>query len=195
MITKNTHRESGQITEFVALIAKGIECWTKAGEIVVRLVDESGMTIETIADQSNYLTEDIVAKFEQMGRKQLVPELLVLDYPATRHIAKLPYSEQRRLLDGTVELMVLTEKGSDTLRVATENLTSAQCRQVFDGNTVRTVAAQRAWLQDRQQEERMRAAIVDQAQLPWRIKGRRVVFAHACEMSARELAHILSQME
>jgi hypothetical protein len=190
---EKTHTEL--INEFVGLIAHGIECWTKAGEIVVRLVDDCGMRIEEIAERSDYLTEAIVAKFEQLGRKQLVPDLLVADYPAVQHITKLPYSEQKRIVGGTVDVLVTTDKGADTLRVATENLTPQQCRQVFGGASVRPIAAQRAWLQSRQQEERIKAAAVVQTQVPYQIRGKRVVFVRPCELSAKDLAQILAQME
>jgi hypothetical protein len=188
-------KQNDLINDFVALIAQGIECWTKAGEIVVRLVDDCGISIEQIAEQSKYLTEDIVAKFEQLGRKQLVPDLLVLDYPAVRYMAKLPYSEQRRVMGGAVDVLMVTDRGTDTLRVAPENLTPAQCRQVFDGNAVRSVGAQRAYLQSRQQEERIKLAAVEQTKMPWQIKGKRVVFTKPCEMSSKELAQILAQIE
>jgi hypothetical protein len=191
-----THTKTELVTDFVALIANGIECWTKAGEVVVRLVDECDMSIEDIAGQSDYLTEDIVAKFEQLGRKQIVPDLLVLDYPAVRHITKLPYSEQKRLVGGTVELLVTSSKGGlDTLRVAPENLTPQQCRQVFDGNTVRSVPGQRAYIESRKQDERVKLSAVESIKLPYQVKGKRVVFTKPCEMSARELAQILAQIE
>lgn len=190
-----THTKTELVTEFVSLIANGIECWTKAGEIVVRLVDDCDMTIEDIAGQSDYLTEDIVSKFEQLGRKQLVPDLLVLDYPAVRHITKLPYSEQKRVVNGTVEVLVTSTKGLDTLRIAPENLTPQQCRQVFDGNTVRSIPAQRAWLESRKQEERIKLSATESVKLPYAIRGKRIVFTKPCEMSAKELAQILAQIE
>jgi hypothetical protein len=190
-----THTKTELVTEFVSLIANGIECWTKAGEIVVRLVDDCDMAIEDIAGQSDYLTEDIVAKFEQLGRKQLLPDLLVLDYPAVRHITKLPYSEQKRIVNGSVEVLVSSNKGLDTLRIAPDNLTPQQCRQVFDGNTVRSVPGQRAYLESRKQDERVKLSAVESIKLPYQVKGKRVVFTKPCEMSARELAQILAQIE
>jgi hypothetical protein len=61
----NTEIQNNQVNEFVSLVAQGIECWSKAGEIIVNLLDTQNMTIQEIAEASEFLTEDIVT---QIGR-------------------------------------------------------------------------------------------------------------------------------
>lgn len=186
--------QQNQVSEFVSLVAQGIECWNKAGEIIVQLLDEHGMTIAEIAESSEFLTEDIVTRFEQLGRKQLFPRLLVADYPAAKYIIKLPYSEQKRVIEGSVELLVLNGKESTTLMVKPENMTPAQCRQVFAGDQVRSIGAQRAWLEDKRSMKEIADAIINSDAL-YKVKGRRVVFLRACELSAGQLAQIISEIE
>ena len=182
------------ITEFVALVTQGIECWNKAGEIVVRLLDEHNMTIADIAETSELLTEDIVTRFEQLGRKQLIPCLLVADYPAARHLVRLPYSEQKRAVETSVDLLVCEGKETSVLKVSVENLTPTQCRQVFDGDQVRSIGAQRAWLEDRRATQEIRDVLSSPGAL-YQVRGRRVVFKRPCELSAGQLAQIISEIE
>jgi hypothetical protein len=182
------------ITEFVALVTQGIECWNKAGEIVVRLLDEHNMTIADIAETSELLTEDIVTRFEQLGRKQLIPCLLVADYPAARHLVRLPYSEQKRAVETSVDLLVCEGKDTSVLKVSVENLTPTQCRQVFDGDQVRSIGAQRAWLEDRRATQEIRDVLSSPGAL-YQVRGRKVVFKRPCELSAGQLAQIISEIE
>jgi hypothetical protein len=182
------------ITEFVALVTQGIECWNKAGEIVVRLLDEHNMTIADIAETSELLTEDIVTRFEQLGRKQLIPCLLVADYPAARHLMRLPYSEQKRAVETSVDLLVCEGKETSVLKVSVENLTPTQCRQVFDGDQVRSIGAQRAWLEDRRATQEIRGVLSSPGAL-YQVRGRKVVFKRPCELSAGQLAQIISEIE
>ena len=182
------------IPEFVALVTQGIECWNKAGEIVVRLLDEHNMTIADIAETSELLTEDIVTRFEQLGRKQLIPCLLVADYPAARHLVRLPYSEQKRAVETSVDLLVCEGKDTSVLKVSVENLTHTQCRQVFDGDQVRSIGAQRAWLEDRRATQEIRDVLSSPGAL-YQVRGRKVVFKRPCELSAGQLAQIISEIE
>jgi hypothetical protein len=178
------------IEEIAGLISQGIECWQKAGELVVRLLDDHGMTAAEIARSSPYLTQSIISRFEQLGRKQIVPRLLVADFPATKHIVRLPFSEQKRVLESPIELLILEDSNTDTLTTPVENLTYQQCKQVFGTNHVRTLGAQRAYLE----EQKTKAPVLLVEPL-YKIRGKRVIFTQPCEMSARQLAQILAEVE
>lgn len=182
------------VCEIVSLITRGIECWSKAGEIVVKLIDEHRMTIPEIAGNSEFLTEDIVARFEQLGRKQILPQLLVADYPAARHVIKLPYSEQSRAVESGVELLVVDSEGPSTLQVAVENLTTSQCKQVFAKDAVRSLPAQRAYLESQKTQNEINGRICNDAAV-WKVSGRKVAFLKPCQLSARELAQIIAEIE
>jgi hypothetical protein len=188
-----TKSASKLIEEVVGLIGNGIECWYKAGEIIVQLVDEHDMTISDICDRSQYLTEDVVGRFEQLGRKQIMPKLLVADYPAAKYLVRLPYSEQKRALEEPLDLLVLEGKQPTTLKVSVENLTPQQCRQVFNKN-IRSVGAQRAWLEERKTKEEM-APVVKRVHELYRVRGKRVVFMQPCELTSRQLANIIAEIE
>jgi hypothetical protein len=182
------------VSEFCSLVNNGIEAWSKAGELVVRLIDEHGLSVSSIAQASSYLTDEIVGRFEQLGRKQIIPNLLISDFPASKHLFRLPYSEQKRLIDGQVELLVVTEKGTETLMVDTENLTPAQCKQVFDRTAVRSIGAQRAYMESKKEEFRISSAIQESEPF-YKVRGKKVIFTKPCEISSRQLAQILAEIE
>lgn len=188
-----TKSPSKLIEEIVGLIGKGIECWCKAGEIIVQLMDEHDMSIADICERSEYLTEDIVSRFEQLGRKQIHPNLLVADYPAAKYLVRLPYSEQKRAVEEPLDLLILEDQQTNTLKVSVENLTTQQCRQLFDGH-IRSVGAQRAWLQNRQTEQEVNS-VVRRSNDIYRVRGKRVFIMQPCEMTARQLANIISEIE
>jgi hypothetical protein len=182
------------VSEFCSLVNSGIEAWSKAGELVVKLIDEHGLSVAGIAQASSYLTDEIVGRFEQLGRKQIIPNLLISDFPASKHLFRLPYSEQKRLIDGQVELLVVTEKGTETLMVDTENLTPAQCKQVFDRTAVRSIGAQRAYMESKREEFRVNSAIQESEPF-YKVRGKKVIFTKPCEISSRQLAQILAEIE
>jgi hypothetical protein len=182
------------VCEIVSLITRGIECWSKAGELVVKLIDEHRMTISDIAGNSEFLTEDIVTRFDQLGRKQILPQLLVADYPAAKHIIKLPYSEQSRVTNDGVELLVMDGDGNNTLKVATQNLTSLQCKQVFSKDAIRSLPAQRAYIESQKTDNEIKGRICSPEAI-WKVSGRKVAFLKPCQLSARELAQIIAEIE
>jgi hypothetical protein len=186
--------QNSLVSEIVGLITRGIECWSKAGEIVVKLIDEHRMTIPEIAGNSEFLTEDIVARFEQLGRKQILPQLLVADYPAARHVIKLPYSEQSRASEAGVELLVINGEGHSTLKVAIENLTSLQCKQVFAKDAIRSLPAQRAYIESQKTDNEIKGRVCSEEAI-WKVSGRKVAFLKPCQLSARELAQIIAEIE
>lgn len=175
--------------ELVGLIAKGIECWQKAGEVVVKIIDEDGMSVEEIAASSDFLTEDIVFRFEQIGRKLLSPVLMIADYPAARHIIKLSYKEQEEMICGSVE--VLLENG-ESLNISVQNLTQLQCRQVFDKKRIRTLPAQRAWMES----ERTKSASypIHEIKYPYTIRSGRIFIPSACQLTKADLKRMLSDL-
>jgi hypothetical protein len=189
MNTLQAH-ENNLVGELVTLIARGIECWQKAGEVVVRLIDEQHRTIEQIAESSEFLTEDIVSRFEQLGRKQLAPGLLIADYPAAKHLVKLTFAEQERLLNGSVELLL---EGGDTLSVATKNLTPYQCRQVFDRKYLRTLSGQRAWIES--EKARSSSSPVPEIEYPYSIRAGRILIPSACQLTKKDLKRMLAELE
>jgi len=184
------------ISGFRSLIMEGIDAWVKAGEILVDLLDNHGVTYDQITSKCDGITTDILARFEQIGRKQIYPQLLVNTSSGSRKLAAMPYSQQVRYSKEPVSVLVKNGKSSDTLLVKVENLTTEQVRQVFAKDGIRDLGAQRAWIEDREKAIR-EAEVVEcsEWEVPWSVKGKQVVFSKPCAMGRKELLAILSEME
>jgi len=187
MKNENTKLEANKIDEFKELITVGIQSWVKAGELIVQILDNCEASLHEISDQT-CLSIGILSRFEQLGRKQIIPELLIAEYPASSKLIKLPYSEQSRLINGTVE--VLTNNG-ESLFIDSKNLTPSQCKQVFSGSTIRDLPAQRAWIESNKRKSSMNNIVNE---MPYSISGKEVIFEKGCRMKASQLLNILAQL-
>ena len=146
------------------------------------------MTIHDVSEAID-IQPGVLSRFEQLGRKQLMPELLISSYPASKHIQKLPYSEQKRVMDASVD--VLTSDSGDKLKISTKNLTPSQCRQVFALNSVRDIAGQRAWIESNKVKTATKTTVEE---MPYHIERDQVYFSKGCSMKAGQLVNILAQL-
>lgn len=191
MKTETTlQKTSSRIAELQQAIFTGVEAWKKAGHLVVEIIEKDGLALAEIADQSE-LPLDALSQLEKIGRNQLVPQLLLAEYPAARKMGQLPMSEQERLMLEPVEVMVMKEGVPDTLRVPVRHLTGQQVRQVFASNHVRTLSEQRQWIES--QRPSNEPVKVDVPYILTR-KGS-VIFHQGCEMTAKELLRIAAQLQ
>lgn len=177
-----------QAQQFCRLIQQGIDAWTDAGKLLVAMIEAEPNARQTILDLNPDVTEEILARFEAIGRNQLHPKTLLNNSPGMRRLRALPFSEQTKFLQQPVPVLIKTQAGVDTLNVAVKNLTAQQAMQVFTPNGVRSAEAQRAWIESRRNGKRPAQGT------PYTIKGGKVTFRADCEMTARELAQVLAQL-
>lgn len=159
--------------------------------IVVELLDEDPDAMNEICNQFPFITRDIIVRFEQIGRKQISPKLLLSDTPGTRRLLNLPFSAQEKYADEPLELLVNNNGKAQTLLVGLNSLTAAQAAQVFSGNGVRSIAEQRSYLFDKQEKTTFPALSEIS---PYKIKGATVQFREACTLNAKELTDILARL-
>lgn len=193
MKTKHTTQEPlapSRIEQLQHAIFTGIESWRHAGALLVSILEEDGLSLAMISERSD-LPLDVLAQLEKIGRNQLVPQLLLAEYPAARKLERLPMSEQERLMIEPVEVMIMKDGKPDTLHVAVRHLTGSQVRQVFAANHVRTLAEQRQWIESQKPEQQ-----TVKVESPYIItrKGS-VIFSQGCEMTAKELLRIAAQLQ
>jgi len=181
------------IQDFTDLVNQGGECWKKAGGILVALLD-GGLSLDDVAEQCPRISVPTLTRFEQIGRGHLSYELLTCEYPAARYMARLSFSEQRRVLEGGIEVITIDGNRTEMLQVSAENLTPSQCRQVFDGNVIRGAGGQKSYITSKAQDARIMDPI-DAVTNPYSVRGRRVVFNRGCELTAGQIIRILAEIE
>lgn len=170
-----------------AAISAGMSQWVEAGKDINKLVD-SGVQTQEIAERLK-VPDVVVSKLSKLGHGTLMPQLLFSSYPAVAPIGRLPSSTQKDVLEKGVE--VLTDDGQ-VLIVSAENLTTQQCRQVFSLGTVRTLAAQRAWMES----ERTRLALssIPEVHANYRVKGGKIIINAPCQLTQKDLARMMAEI-
>lgn len=186
----NTPAKTNQsIEQFVSLFQQGYEAWVKAGKLVSEALEQDPDFGDKVHAKHPEISVDTVYAFDRLGRKELHPKLLVSDSPGARRLRRLPYSIQEKLTSNPVSLLIKTDKGWDTLSVSVFNLTPEQAAQVFDSDGVRNEQAQRAFLESKHSK-----ALI-QVDEPYRVSGRKLMVMQPCQLTAKQLVRILSEME
>lgn len=179
-----------EVDRFVQLVHSGLESWIEAGKIVASAVDKDPDWVANVNKAHPEISEDTIWAFDRIGRNQLHPKLLMSNCPGAKRLRRLPYASQQKYADEPVELLVRNGGNWDTLNVSIYNLTPDQSKQVFGTDGVRTVPAQRAYI-----ESENAATPPIQFDEPFRVSGRTLVVVEPCKLTAKQLANILAQME
>ena len=135
------------IKKFKSTFKLGMESIHEACQMYVAMIDSDRQAIEKIQSECSEFPTSIWTELERIGRGTLDHRLLWAGGASQSYLKRVPISDQRRALDQGVE--VLNSDGSH-LVVKPENLTVQQRKQVFNGTsvtTVRTIPAQRAWIE------------------------------------------------
>lgn len=129
-----------------------------------------------------------LTNMERVGCGYLLPELMT----APEHVKRLLPADQRKVLEGRVEMLVQREDGEwDAIKVDLVTCNNKAVRkQVFDGPTLRSVDEQRLWLIQQQ------AQSTGQDQTKWKVlAGGKVKFVSGITLTRSELMHILRTLE
>lgn len=102
--------QTNKINEIVNLLTGGMESIVKAGEIWVSILDEnpdkSTDLYNEIPKKYPLLSVDKLITLERLGRRDLMPELVFDESPASKSIRLLPYSQQQQCLSGPIDVAV-----------------------------------------------------------------------------------------
>jgi hypothetical protein len=190
MTTQLQQNKTEKIAEFKEQIHAGLEAWSNAGETLVELLDEHKATYEEILEDMPEMAYDVLSRFEQIGRKQLYPKLLLSGSTGLRKLATLPYSEQVKYFDEPLDVVVEINGGIDVLKVKAKDLTPVQVKQVFHNGTIRDHGAQRSHIRSRKHA----STTCSPEGNAYHIKGGTLVVDRPCKLSIKDLANIMAQM-
>jgi hypothetical protein len=184
--------KSAKISEFSRLYEEGLKAWSKAGEVIVELVEDDPNVYDEILAACPMLTPSVLSTFEKIGRGLLYAPLAMDGSPGGKRLQSLPLSQQVKYESEPLPLIVHTDSGTDVLRVRAKDMTKDQAAQVFANGRVRTEGEQKAYLM---QLRSMAARPVNNSPAaPWSIKSGRVIFQQGASLTAGELAMIVAQL-
>jgi len=190
MATQLQRNKKAKLDEITNHIGAGLDAWSDAGEALVEYLDHCEGTYEEVMTEIPELSYDVLSRFEQIGRKQLYPKLLLSGSTGLRKLATLPYSEQVKYYEEPIDVVVEVNGGVDILKVQAKDMTPVQVKQVFHNGTIRDHGAQRAHIRSRKH-----ASTTTQAEgNAYHIKGGTLIIDRPCKLSAKDLANLLAQM-
>ena len=178
-----------KIQQFMQLLFDGIDAWTKAGDLLVQMIDEDPKVIEKICEQNPGISKGILYRFEAIGRRELFPKLLASSSYGVKCLMRMPYSLQKKHYDEPVPVLT---NNNDLLLVDLHNLTPEQCKQVFANNHIRDQAEQRAYLES---EKTKRNPVRSAEELPYYIQKNKVIIRKDTILGKRDLTNIVKMLK
>lgn len=99
-----------------------------------------------IAEQTKgEISAVLVRRFEKLGRGQVIPQfMLYWDKPGVKKLRRLTPDLQDKYLKEGIE--VLVDQGQHLL-INPIHMSNLQAKQVFDCDEIRSLSAQRAWIE------------------------------------------------
>jgi hypothetical protein len=159
----------------------GNELLSVAADLVAA-VDVRPETMEELMDLG--VNRSLLYRLYKLGRGQISPRL-VFATGREKHLLALPRSEQERILDDGIAVL---SPGGDHRQIPVSQLSTAQCKQVFGPQGVRTLAEQRTWLDEHRAKT---AAPID---VDYQIHKDSVTILRPAKISRQLLVSWLAQM-
>lgn len=123
------------------------------GQELVKLLEVEPNAKRLIMKREPMIGMSFLNQLEAVGRGTLHPKLAMTSNAGYNRLQRLPLSDQSRYLEEPIELLVTKDGDYDVLLVKVEELNPDQARQVFDGNSVRSASAQRAYIENLKTQE------------------------------------------
>jgi hypothetical protein len=180
------------IAAFGKAFDAGIQGIVKACEIYVESIDEDPRNADKFKDAyENRIPVRAWGKFEAVGRKWLHPNLLMggmADRSKSNAVKRLPYSVQERIFEHERFPFLCTN--GETLLVDITEATAEQVEQLCDGGIIRSISAQRVFIESKKIAEAESKPDV----MPYVINGGCVTFRRGVKLKRVELKRLLQEM-
>lgn len=133
------------VQEFAALVQSGIDSWTRAGELLVRMAENDHGIYSKIAKAHPSITISMLHAFERIGMKKTYAPLLADASAAGRALMELSFDEQKKYFHEPMEVVISVRGGSNvTKKKRLDELSKHEVRMVFGSGRLHTIDEQ-AW--------------------------------------------------
>ena len=177
------------IQRFRTMFSAGIESIKEAAKIYVSAIDRCSGAKAAFREALPQISHVLWADLEKVGRGQIHEKLLLCSGRSAQMMRTLNLSEQTEILDNGVQLLL---HDGTIISVMHENLTQSQISQVFVSGHVRSVEAQRAWMES-QREYKLPQPIIFKDR--YKIEGNLLVVSAPTSISCSDLKKIIAQLE
>ena len=178
-----------EIRKFRELLQIGMSAMREASELYVKVIDREPAAKQAFRELVPEVPASAWKFLEKVGRGQMHERLLLMGGRVQTLLGTLPVSEQAEAVENGVE--VLLHDGG-TMRIMPENLTQSQLSQVFGNGEVRSLDAQRAWMESRRDYRLPPRGVARDA---YKVEGALLVVNQPMTFKVEQLKEILSRME
>jgi len=193
IITKEDEMKALTVTKsielFKVLFEKGMQKLQEACEVYVKAIDKDDNGAKEFREAFPTIPASAWTKFENVGRKQMIPELLTDTTPMAERVKKLPYSAQRHLYGKSQQLVTKT---GDILNVSFHHASKEQARQLVAQDHIRTPSEQRAWIENTKSGLEKKEEI--KPQKVYEIKNGKLVILEPCSFTKDQLIQALAEL-
>ena len=171
-------------------IANAEDMIQRTSTIYVEAITKDPTFKDWICDEVPQVSGGIWRTLEMVGRGQLDARIAAGGCPYGNKLRRLPMSEQKQALDGTVPM--LTASG-DTLQIRLDALMPKQADQVFAPGHIRSLGEQKAWMEDRARDAMAEksARNIQPVEID---KKRRRIIVNGVTLTAADLADYLRKI-
>lgn len=179
-------------SEFRDRIAGGLRTATEhiatVAATYVEAIDRDPAFKDYLIDELPEVSGGIWRSLKQVGRGMLDARIATGGVPYGNKLRRLPVSEQRQAMDGTLPL--LTASG-DTLCIKLDAMMPRQAEQVFASGHIRSLPEQKAWIESKALEVARSAKPAQSIEID---KKRRRIVVNGCVMTAADLMDYLRKI-
>lgn len=131
------------VQQFMAFVTEGVLAWTKAGRLLVQMVERNPNTFALIRKDNPQLSIDVLLAFEKIGRNEIYPYLLLEDSPGSKRLLALPYELQTKYYKTKVKVAVGWLAGKPVVEEKDVHaLTSKEAERAFSPKGLRPIEEQ-----------------------------------------------------
>lgn len=150
-------------------------------------------TMEAAGDDVSGLGRHLIGMLRAVNAKRMLPEVVHLQGRLRTAAARLPLTQQQRVIDGKpVQLVVLRDEGTDIRMLDPRKLEPEQVMQVFGPQGIRDETEQCAWLEARNAARRAEKPPSQDIEVH---KRRGVVVIKGRTLTRKDLLRLLEELE
>jgi len=180
----------GYIAEFRKLHEAGVANFQAACEVYVKAIETNPQAVFLFQDTfKKDIHRSMWTTIEAVGRHQIAPAIALFGGGRyTSRIKHLPYALQERIANDEL-FEYLTPRG-EVLMVDVRTILPEQANQMFNGDSIRTVAEQRSYV-----EAKRLCPDEPAIPMPYTIVKHKVVFHKNTVLTVREVEQLLAAMK
>jgi hypothetical protein len=153
-------------TAFITALGAGINALQAAGRALVKLMEADPDAGGRLITERGIPRATLVT-LSRIGKGDLLPELAFK--PA---MGRLPAADQKRIVEGTVDAVVIRNGKTETIKVDLRNAVPAMVDQIVAQDHIRTLPEQVQYIETRRAAPV--AAAAGSEGVPWRVRGGKI---------------------